>query len=185
MQLERAKFADNGGCGYVLKPPYLRSRQPTAAPAAPDTDADDTIELAVACGPGGLGLGLDEDNRVTRLVPGGEAEREGLTVGDRVVRVGATAVSSQTSIVAAVKIFDGSQKNPSSSIEDADDNFGEFLDVLMKAGDGVLCRLPLGNESTLGKCNSLWCDRQITKEKKRKTKRNKRYMGKQTTIQTR
>ncbi len=24
MQLERAKFADNGGCGYVLKPDYLR-----------------------------------------------------------------------------------------------------------------------------------------------------------------
>ena len=88
MQLERAKFADNGGCGYVLKPPYLRSRQPTAAPAAPDTDADDTIELAVACGPGGLGLGLDEDNRVTRLVPGGEAEREGLLrVGDLVIAV--------------------------------------------------------------------------------------------------
>ena len=48
MQLERAKFADNGGCGYVLKPPYLRSRQPTAAPAAPDTDTSDAVSGAAA-----------------------------------------------------------------------------------------------------------------------------------------
>ena len=32
MQLERAKFADNGGCGYVLKPDYLRRRQPKDEP---------------------------------------------------------------------------------------------------------------------------------------------------------
>ena len=47
MQLERAKFADNGGCGYVLKPPYLRSRQPTAVPA-PDTDTTDAVSGAAA-----------------------------------------------------------------------------------------------------------------------------------------
>ena len=47
MQLERAKFADNGGCGYVLKPPYLRSRQPTAVPA-PDTDTSDAVSGAAA-----------------------------------------------------------------------------------------------------------------------------------------
>ena len=36
-------------------------------------------------------------------------------------------------------------------------------DVLTKRGSGVLCRHPLANESTLGKCSSIWCDREITK----------------------
>ena len=40
MQLERAKFADNGGCGYVLKPDYLRRRAPKDEPQTEGDDAE-------------------------------------------------------------------------------------------------------------------------------------------------
>ena len=44
------------------------------------------MDLVVACGPEGLGVGLDEFNRVTRLVPGGQAERDGLLqVDDKIL----------------------------------------------------------------------------------------------------
>ena len=51
MQLERAKFADNGNCGYVLKPPYLRSRQPTAPDTAAAADTPDAVSAAAAGAP--------------------------------------------------------------------------------------------------------------------------------------
>merc|ERR1719272_2754755 len=55
------------------------------------------LEVAVACGPGGLGLGLDEGNRVTRLVPGGQAERDGLLrVGDLVIAVDGERLGRRT-----------------------------------------------------------------------------------------
>ena len=46
------------------------------------------IEVVVRSGPAGLGIELDSANRVNRLVPGGQAARDGvLRVGDQILAV--------------------------------------------------------------------------------------------------
>ena len=51
--LNRAKFSDNGGCGYILKPDFLRDPDPEYSPILPDsipTENEGTINITVVSG---------------------------------------------------------------------------------------------------------------------------------------
>ena len=58
--INAAKFLDNGGCGYVLKPPYLRRGSGEAPPAESGGNLGNL---------GNLGLEIGESLHVLRLQP--------------------------------------------------------------------------------------------------------------------
>ena len=67
----------------------LRGTLPAAAapPAAAAVPPREQISVTLHTINGALGMGLSEDNVITRLAPGGAAEANGvLRVGDRIVR---------------------------------------------------------------------------------------------------
>ena len=66
---------------------WLASQSSATVGAAASKMAGE-IEVVVRSGPAGLGIELDSANRVNRLVPGGQAARDGvLRVGDQILAV--------------------------------------------------------------------------------------------------
>ena len=51
--MNRAKFSDNGGCGYVLKPAFLNEPDPTYSPCSPfilQVEKENTVKVTVVSG---------------------------------------------------------------------------------------------------------------------------------------
>ena len=66
---------------------WLASQHSATAGAAASKMAGE-VEVVVKSGPAGLGIELDSSNRVSRLVPGGQAAHDGvLRVGDQLLAV--------------------------------------------------------------------------------------------------
>ena len=87
--------------GTARAPPAAVAAPPASTPAAAAPSGPKPITITID-GPR-LGCAFEANGSVKGLQPGGEGEQRGMLVGDRVIKVGDTAVASNTSIIAAVQ----------------------------------------------------------------------------------